>query len=106
MKGNSLIKNKYIIHKRMVIQMTDNSKKVLGFLKENYGNKVTHHDIVSALGLTSPMVTGSVNGLVKKAYAVRDAVEVMGADGKAIIVKYISLTEAGLGFNPDATVTE
>ena len=52
------------------------------------------------------MVTGSVNGLVKKDYAVRDAVEVMGADGKAIIVKYISLTEAGLGFNPDACSRE
>lgn len=84
--------------------MTDNSKKVFTFLKENYGNRFTSSDIVTALALSAPTVTGSVNGLVRKGYAIREAEEVQGADGKATTVKYISLTEAGYGFDPDAEV--
>lgn len=79
-------------------------RKVFQFLKENYGEKLTNADIATALGLTGPTVVGSVNGLVKKGYAVREEVTIPAqAKGeKDVKVKYISLTDDGMSFDPDA----
>lgn len=82
--------------------MTDNSRKIFEHLKSNYGEKMTGNDIKDALGVSISAVTGTVNGLVKKGYAVREQVTIDGADNKPVIVKYISLTETGLDFDPDA----
>jgi DNA-binding MarR family transcriptional regulator len=84
--------------------MTDNSRKIFDYLKANYGAKLTGNDIKDALGVSISAVTGSVNGLVKKGHAVRNEVTVVGADNKPAIVKYITLTDAGLDFDPDAEV--
>lgn len=90
----------------MATKMNDNSRKVLGFLKENYGAKVTNADIATALGVTGPVVVGSVNGLAKKELAIRTPEQVVGADGKTVTLKYISLTPAGYSFDPDAEVAK
>ena len=82
--------------------MKETSRSIFEFLKANYGADLTANDIASALGVSVPTVTASVNGLVKKGYAVRSAVTTEGADGKSVVTKYISLTEVGLDFNPDA----
>lgn len=83
--------------------MSDNGKLVFGFLKDNFGKDMTAHDIAEACGVTVPTVTGVVNALVKKGYAQRTEVEGEAEDGKkAPIVKFISLTEAGLAFDPEA----
>jgi DNA-binding MarR family transcriptional regulator len=84
--------------------MTENSRKVFDFLKDNYGEKLVHSQIAEALGVSSPAVTGSVNGLVKKGYAIRNEETVMDENGKATTIKYISLTEEGFAFDPDAEV--
>ena len=86
--------------------MTDGSRKVFNFLKENYGEKLTNADIATALSLSGPTVVGSVNGLVKKGYAVREEVVLPAQEegGKEVKVKYISLTEDGMNFDPDAEV--
>lgn len=83
--------------------MTEGSKKVFQFLKENYGEKMTSTDIATSLGLSSPTVTGSVNGLVRKGYAVREEVVIPAEEegGKDVKVKYISLTDEGMNFDPD-----
>ena len=86
--------------------MKESSRKVFDFLKANYGSDVTGNDIAAALGVTVPVVTGSVNGLVKKGLAVSNEVAVHGADGKDTKVKYITLTEEGLNFDPDAEVAK
>lgn len=79
--------------------MTDNSRRVFGYLKEHYGEDLTANNIAEALDVSVATVTGSVNGLVKKGYAVRN--EVKGEDEKKPI-KYITLTEEGYNFDPDA----
>ena len=84
--------------------MTPNSRKVFEYLKEHFGDKITHKGIVEALAVSSPAVSGSVTGLVKKGYAVREVEKTMGDDGKEVEVKFISLTDAGLAFDPDAEV--
>lgn len=81
--------------------MTDNSKKVFNFLKEN-DKEFVAQDIASALGISVAAVTGSVNGLVKKGRAVRREQTTTTSDGKAAVVKYISLTDEGKAFDPDA----
>ena len=84
--------------------MTENSRKVFDFLKDNFGEKLTHQGIVAALGVSSAAVSGSVNGLVKKGYAVRTEETEMDEGGKPVTVKYISLTDEGYAFDPDAEV--
>ena len=86
--------------------MTDNARKVFDYLKTNYGTDITAQAMAKDLGISINAVTGSVNGLCRDtkhpAYAVRKEVEVAGEDGKASTIKYISLTDEGLAFNPDA----
>lgn len=84
--------------------MTDNSRKVFEFLKENHGIKMTGQEVAQKLGVTINAVTGSVNGLVKKKYAERIEEVQKDENGKDTVVKYITLTEAGMAFDPDAVV--
>lgn len=84
--------------------MTQNSRLVFDYLKDNFGEKLTHQSIVAALGVSSATVSGSVNGLVKKGYAVRNEETEMDENGKAVTVKYITLTDDGYAFDPDAEV--
>jgi hypothetical protein len=88
--------------------MTENSKRVFNYLKEHYGEDITAKQIQEALGLEKlASVTGSVNGLVKKGRAVRTESTTENEEGKKVTIKYISLTEDGLNFDPDAdAVTE
>ena len=84
--------------------MTENSRKVFDYLRAHYGEKVTQ-DVAAALGVSLSAVTGSVNGLAstKKhpAYAIRTEAEIPAEDGKTAKVKYVSLTEEGMAFDPD-----
>lgn len=86
--------------------MTDNARKVFDYLKTNYGKHITAQAMARDLGISINAVTGSVNGLCRDtkhpAYAVRKEVEIVEEDGKTSIIKYISLTDEGLAFNPDA----
>lgn len=82
-------------------KMTENSRKVFDFLKANFGKEFTAQEIAGSLGVSIPTVTGSVTGLAKKGYAVRNPK--MVADGeKEKEVKFITLTAEGLEFDPDA----
>lgn len=82
--------------------MTENSKKVFKYLKENYGKPLTANQIQQALGFEKlATVTGSVNGLTRKNMAVRTPTTIE-KDGKETSVNYISLTEEGYNFDPDA----
>lgn len=82
--------------------MKESTRMIFDFLKDNHGAQLTNTDIAEALGLGAKSVVGSVNSFVKKEWAVRTPVQVEGADGKPVTVKYISLTEAGMAYDPDA----
>lgn len=81
--------------------MTEGSRKVFEFLKENHGMKMTAQEVAKELDVKLSTVTGSVNGLTRKGYAVRTE-ETVVVDGKNSTVKYIALTDAGMAFDPDA----
>jgi len=89
--------------------MTVNSERVLNFLKEHYGQEFTKQEIADALGISLSAVIGSINPLEKKEYSKttrEDVVELEPATetrkAKTKTVKYHTLTEAGLAYDPVA----
>ncbi len=86
--------------------MKENSVKVLNYLKANHGTDMTAADIAEALDLPKRSVDGIVtSALQRKGLAVRTPaeVEVVAEDGTVSHkpVKFISLTEEGLAYEPE-----
>ena len=93
--------------KTKMTKMTEGSRKVFEYLKNaGAGVKFTTKEVQEALGFEKAgSVTGSVTGLVKKGFAVREK-EMREVDGKQKEVSVFYLTEAGAAFDPDAEVEE
>lgn len=84
--------------------MKENSKKVLNYLKEVNGTKVTAADVAAALDLEKRQVDGIFTSAIqRKGLGVRTPAEIELEDGSHAQVKFLSLTPAGLSFDPDAT---
>lgn len=84
--------------------MSENSKKVLNYLKDVNGSNVTAADVAEALGLEKRSVDGIFTSAIqRKGLGVRTAAEIELDDGTHKGVKFLSLTPAGMAFDPDAT---
>lgn len=82
--------------------MSDNSKMVLNFLKENHGTKMTSAQVAEALGLGKRSVDGIFTSAIqKKGFGSRVEAEIELADGTHSKVKYLTLNDAGMAFDPD-----
>lgn len=93
--------------------MTINSERVLNFLKENYGKEFSKQEIADNLGISLSAVIGSVNPLEKKGYSKVTREEVIELEpatetrkAKTKTVKYHTLTEEGLAYDPVAEEAE
>lgn len=87
--------------------MKDNSKKVLNYLKGINGANVTAADVAEALGLEKRQVDGSFTSAIqRKGLGVRVPAEIELEDGTHKTVKFLSLTAAGMSFDPDAEDAE
>lgn len=87
--------------------MKENSKKVLNYLKEINGENVTAADVAAALGLEKRSVDGIFTSAIqRKGYGVRVPAEIELEDGTHKQVKFLTLTPAGMSFDPDAVVEE
>ena len=87
--------------------LKENSLKVLNYVKAHNGENMTAADIAEGTGLQVRSVNGIVtSAFQKKGLMVRTPaeIEVEDAEGKVShkSVKFISLTEEGLAFDPDA----
>ncbi len=83
--------------------MKENSKKVLNYLKQINGENVTAADVAEALGLEKRQVDGIFTSAIqRKQLGVRTPAEVELEDGTHKAVKFLSLTPAGMAFDPDA----
>jgi Mn-dependent DtxR family transcriptional regulator len=87
---------------------TTNSKIILNYMKEHYGEEMSKQDIAKELGLALAAVTGTMNSLTKKGYAittreeiVEDAPATETRKAKTHVVKYHTLTETGLAYDPE-----
>ena len=83
--------------------MKENSKKVLNYLKTVNGKNVTAADVAEALGLEKRSVDGIFKSAIqRKNLGVRTPAEIELEDGTHKSVKFLSLTPAGMAFDPDA----
>lgn len=83
--------------------MKENSKRILNYLKEVNGQNVTAADVAEALDLEKRSVDGSFTSAIqRKGLGVRTAAEIELEDGTHKQVKFLSLTPAGMSYDPDA----
>ena len=87
-------------------KMTENSRKVFDYLKQINGADVTAQDVASALGLEKRSVDGIFTAFQKKGFGVRTPAEIELENGTHKAVKFLSLTPAGMAFDPDAEDAE
>lgn len=86
--------------------MKENSRKVLEYLKQINGANVTAQDVADVLGLEKRSVDGIFTSAIqRKGLGVRTPAEVELEDGSHKQVKFLSLTPAGMAFDPDAEET-
>ena len=87
--------------------MKENSKIVLNDLNEVIRQDVTAADVAAALGLEKRSVDGIFTSAIqRKGLGVRTAAEIEIEDGTHKQVKFLSLTPAGMSFDPDAPDAE
>ena len=87
--------------------MKENSNKVLNYLKSINGADVTAADVAEALGLEKRSVDGIFTSAIqRKGLGVRTPAEIQLEDGTHKQVKFLSLTPAGMTFDPDAEDAE
>lgn len=83
--------------------MSENSGKVLNYLKEVNGQQVTAADVAEALGLEKRQVDGIFTSAIqRKGLGVRTPAEIELEDGTHKQVKFLSLTAEGMAFDPSA----
>lgn len=92
---------------------TVNSELVINWMKQHYGEEHSKQEIATALGISVPAVTATMNFLIKNDYAVTSRVETIVESeatetrkAKTKDVKYHMLTEAGLAYDPVAAAAE
>jgi hypothetical protein len=84
-------------------KMKENSRKVFDYLKQINGANVTAQDVADALGLEKRSVDGIFTSAIqRKGLGVRTESEIELDDGTHKAVKFLSLTSAGMAFDPDA----
>lgn len=87
--------------------MKENSRKVFEYLKSVQGQDVTAADVAAALGLEKRSVDGIFTSAIqRKGLGIRTPAEMELEDGSHKPIKLLSLTEAGMAFDPDAIDAE
>ena len=88
----------------MAKAVSEKSLVVLNYLNSIGDENVTAADIAAALGMEKKSVDGIVtSGLIRnKGYAERIPAEVLLEDGTHKQVKFLSLTDDGMAFDPTA----
>ena len=83
--------------------LKENSKKVFNYVKEMDGQNITAADIAEATDLEVRSVNGIVtSAFQRKGLMERTPAEIQLEDGTHKAVKFISLTDEGKNFDPDA----
>lgn len=84
-------------------KMKENSRRVFDYLKQINGANVTAQDVADALNLEKRSVDGIFTSAIqRKGLGVRTPAEIELDDGTHKTVKFLSLTSAGMAFDPDA----
>ena len=83
--------------------ISENSIKVLNYLKDNHGKDMTAADVADALGLPKKTVDACfTSSIQRKEYGYREEAEIEVADGHKK-AKFLKLNEQGLNYDPTAS---
>ena len=83
--------------------MKESSLRVLEYLKRVHGQNVTAADVAEALHMEKKSVEGSFTSAIqRKGLGVRVPAEIELEDGSHKQVKFLTLNDAGLAFDPSA----
>lgn len=91
--------------------ISDNTARILEFLKKNFGKEFSKEEIAETLSVSPRAVTGAIsgiNGLLSRGFVTErtEEVEVEPATetrkAKMKTIRYETLTEAGLAYDPEA----
>lgn len=89
--------------------LSENTKKVLDYVKEHDGDQFTANDIAEVLGLNPRSVNGTITALQRKGFVARvpAEIELTTEEGKTVTKKinFIELTDEGREFDPEAVST-
>lgn len=84
-------------------KISENSRRVIMYLKEHNGEQITSQDVADALGIEKRSVDGIFTAAIqRKGLGIRTPAEVEMPDGSHKSVKFLSLTPAGMSYDPDA----
>ena len=72
-------------------KISENSIKVLNFLKDNHGKKMTSAEVAEALDLTTAQVNGTFTALSNKELGYREEATVKGA----VDISFLAITDEG-----------
>ena len=72
-------------------KMSENSVKLLAYLQENAGTKMTAEEVAEATGLAKATITGAFTAFVKKGLGVREEAQIPGT----VDVSFLTVTDAG-----------
>jgi transcriptional regulator GlxA family with amidase domain len=72
-------------------KMSENSIKVINFLKENHGKKMTSQEVAEALDMSTATVNGVFTALSNKELGYREEATVKGA----VDISFLAITEDG-----------
>lgn len=82
--------------------MTPNARRILDYMKQNFGTEMTKQEIAASLGVSVSAVVGTTNSLIKKGYATERQETTLDEKNKEKVIKYVVLTDEGNEFDPDA----
>lgn len=81
--------------------VSENTIRVINYLKENVGVALTAVDVAEALDLETKQVNGIFTaGIQRKGLGIRTPAEIELEDGTHKAVKLLSLTDEGLAWEP------
>ena len=79
-------------------EMSENAQAIIAHLIATNNAPATLDDVADALNIDKKKVNGAFNALVRKGYCARVAATIEAP----VTVKYLVLTESGMGFDPSA----
>ena len=80
MRNSENKKNNYFKGEKLkMAKLSENSVKVIEYLKENHGKKMTSQDVAAALDMSTATVNGVFTSLSNKKLGVRESATVKGA---------------------------
>lgn len=82
--------------------MTPNARRILDYMKQNFGTEMTKQEIAASLGVSVSAVVGTTNSLIKKGFATERQETTLDDKNKEKVIKYVVLTDEGNEFDPDA----